>query len=65
MANKSFIVVRPICIDGERKEVGDTVQLGTLSAAEMLHAGKVQPLEAEAKAKAEAEAKPKARSQAK
>lgn len=36
-------VLRPICIDGKRVEVGERVDLTVAQAAELTHAGKVAP----------------------
>lgn len=41
-------VLRPICIAGERIEVGGMVDLGPVLGAELRHAGKVRKLEASA-----------------
>lgn len=46
---KLYTVLRPICVAGERVEVGETVQLTKVQYSELAHAGKVGPLKEKAK----------------
>lgn len=46
---KPYTVLRPICVAGERVEVGETVQLTKVQYSELSHAGKVGPLKEKAK----------------
>jgi hypothetical protein len=55
-AEADFEVLRPICINGERVEVGAVVRLSRVTATECMAAGKVKP--AEPKPAKPAKAKP-------
>lgn len=44
----AYTVLRPICIAGERVEVGESVELTRVQYTELAAAGKVGPLEAPA-----------------
>ena len=59
-ATAQYTVLRAIFMDGERIEVGDTVEMTPLQYAEAANAGKVGPLQ-DGSAAAEAAAKPKAK----
>lgn len=39
----TYVVLRPICLAGERKERGDEVELTKVLGAELANAGKVAP----------------------
>lgn len=48
-----YTVLRPICMDGARVDVGATVELNPNQYAELAAAGKVGPLVVKAKPKTE------------
>ena len=55
-AQHDYIVLRPICLQGERVEVDEIVQLNDAVGSELASANKVRRYDAKAQAKAEADA---------